>query len=281
MAIARQGGLAAYMVGGPDSDIVWGRSGWIRAAGCSWAAESDLPLVADLYAHLGSRWVAQGVFDHYAVVPASADGLLDVFFALSFGIQHVHGLCDLRAVDGPAPELPEGVTIRQADRSDQEALVALSDVVWGHQVGAPVWAPMLPEYVESNRQGWLELLEDPTVTVWLAFDHDRPVASQGYYPSEMTGMHMLGDERTCHLGIAGTLPSYRGHGISTALTWTGLAHARQQGYAVCETDWRSTNLLSSRFWPRFGFRPAFYRLHRRVDERIAWAHGGRPRGGDS
>jgi hypothetical protein len=38
------------------------------------------------------------------------------------------------------------------------------------------------------------------------------------------------------------------------------------------TDWRVTNLLSSRFWPRQGFRPVVYRLTRRIDARVAWAN---------
>jgi hypothetical protein len=30
------------------------------------------------------------------------------------------------------------------------------------------------------------------------------------------------------------------------------------------TDWRVTNLLSSRTWPRLGFKESFLRLHRLV-----------------
>ena len=30
------------------------------------------------------------------------------------------------------------------------------------------------------------------------------------------------------------------------------------------TDWRATNLLSSRFWTARGFRPTFLRLHRLI-----------------
>jgi ribosomal protein S18 acetylase RimI-like enzyme len=165
------------------------------------------------------------------------------------------------------------VSLRLATAEDKPALAQMSDVVWRHQVGAPVWGAMPPEIVGANRAGWLELLDDPTADVWLAFEQGEPVGSQAYYPSEMTGEHLLGSDSTCHLAIAGTLPSARGRGIATALTRAGLARARQRGYLACETDWRSTNLLSSRFWPRFGFRPAFYRLARRIDERIAWARG--------
>lgn len=76
-----------------------------------------------------------------------------------------------------------------------------------------------------------------------------------------------------YLSVAGTLPGFRGRGIGIALTQHALSAARADGWHVCETDWRSTNLLSSRFWPRRGFRPYLYRLSRLIDPRIAWARG--------
>ena len=38
-----------------------------------------------------------------------------------------------------------------------------------------------------------------------------------------------------------------------------IAWAHEQGYPTMTTDWRMTNLLASRFWPRRGFRPTFLR----------------------
>jgi hypothetical protein len=40
--------------------------------------------------------------------------------------------------------------------------------------------------------------------------------------------------------------------------------AHETGYPAVATDWRMTNLLSSRTWPRLGFRPTFYRLVRAI-----------------
>lgn len=268
------GQLRAYLIGETDPDPHRGRSGWIRASGSAWEEGSAPDLLADLYARLAQGWVRSGIFAHYAVVPASESEALRVWFRLAFGIEHVHAVLDLRSLSLAPLELPDGVTTRLATLSDKETLERMSDVVWRHQLEAPVWAAMLPEHAEANRAGWVELLDDPTVDVWLAFEHGQAVGSQAYYPSEMTAEHLLGGDSTCHLAIAGTLPVARRRGIASALTHAGLAHARQRGYQFCETDWRSTNLLSSRFWPRFGFRPAFYRLHRRLDERIAWADGG-------
>jgi ribosomal protein S18 acetylase RimI-like enzyme len=207
------------------------------------------------------------------IVPASEGEILRVWFGLSFGIEHVHAVLDLESLPSEESVSPPGVSLRLATAEDKAALARVSDVVWRHQVGAPVWGAMLPENVDTNRAGWVELLDDPTADVWLALERGEIVGTQAYYPSEMTGVHLLGGASTGHLAIAGTRAEARGRGIATALTRAGLEHARRRGYAFCETDWRSTNLLSSRFWPRFGFRPAFYRLARRIDERIAWAKG--------
>jgi hypothetical protein len=49
-----------------------------------------------------------------------------------------------------------------------------------------------------------------------------------------------------------------------ALTAASFAWAKERGYPAMVTDWRVTNLLSSRFWPRRGFRTTFLRLHRYV-----------------
>ncbi|HWI53857.1 MAG TPA: hypothetical protein VNT01_17095, partial [Symbiobacteriaceae bacterium] len=70
---------------------------------------------------------------------------------------------------------------------------------------------------------------------------------------------------------AATRPDLRGRGIMQAMTRGALDHAYGAGYTHMITDWRSTNLLSSRAWPRLGFRPTHYRLTRRIDEKILWA----------
>jgi hypothetical protein len=47
----------------------------------------------------------------------------------------------------------------------------------------------------------------------------------------------------------------------------GQQHAhgvRELGFPTMITDWRVTNLLSSRFWPKRGFRPTFLRLYRSI-----------------
>ena len=64
------------------------------------------------------------------------------------------------------------------------------------------------------------------------------------------------------LGFAAVFPSARGLGAGRALGETVLAWSAEAGFDVVATDWRVTNLLSSRAWTALGFVPTFYRLHR-------------------
>ena len=60
------------------------------------------------------------------------------------------------------------------------------------------------------------------------------------------------------------LPEARGLGAGRALGEAVLAWTPRHGFTSAVTDWRATNLLSSRTWPRLGFRPSFLRLHRHL-----------------
>jgi GNAT superfamily N-acetyltransferase len=267
--------LLAYLVGEMILDATWGRSGWVRMPGCAYAQDCSPEVVRDLYAALGQQWIDYGVFSHFALIPVFDPDLLQAWYSLSFGIQQVHALLDLRTIEIPKLVLPDGIEIRRARPGDEEILSDLSDLIWRHQVGAPVWGIQLPEVEGEMREGWAELASDPSWMVWLAFEDGKAIAMQGYRPTETSQMDLMIPEKCCQLTVAGTRPAARGRGIGVALTLHGLHKAREAGNHYCETDWRSTNLLSSRFWPRRGFHAIYYRLARRIDSRIAWAHGGR------
>ena len=66
------------------------------------------------------------------------------------------------------------------------------------------------------------------------------------------------------LADASTSPVERGSGVGLALTHHVLGWAHERGYATTTIDWRMTNLLASRFWPRRGFRETFLRLYRSI-----------------
>ena len=66
------------------------------------------------------------------------------------------------------------------------------------------------------------------------------------------------------LGVAAVHPGARGLGVGRALGEAVTAWALEQGFTSAVSDWRATNLLSSRAWTALGYRPSFYRLHRRI-----------------
>jgi GNAT superfamily N-acetyltransferase len=66
------------------------------------------------------------------------------------------------------------------------------------------------------------------------------------------------------LGFAAVQPDARGLGVGRALGEAVSAWALGEGYPSIVTDWRETNLLSSRAWRGLGYRDTFTRLHRLV-----------------
>jgi GNAT superfamily N-acetyltransferase len=82
----------------------------------------------------------------------------------------------------------------------------------------------------------------------------------------MSSMHtgLARPDGVPYLGWAATRPDVRGSGAGLALTKAAFAWARGRGHEAMVTDWRATNLLSSRFWPARGFRETFLRLYRSI-----------------
>jgi GNAT superfamily N-acetyltransferase len=253
---------------------VRGRCAWVRLAGHALAEGVDAELYRDLYARLATGWVAQGYFDHYALVPATDRAALDAWFALSFGSEHAHGL---RALAVPKEEddvrpVP-GLEIRRATSYDRETLADVSQWLRRYQAGPPIWGAALPEDISQIEAGYANMAGDETATVWLAFLDGQIVGFQAYFSAEISDDTPLVPPECVDLSVAATHPDQRGRGVGSALTRVGLTDAAARGYTACVVDWRVTNLMSSRFWPRRGFQPAVYRLVRRVDPRIVWAQG--------
>jgi hypothetical protein len=261
--------LMAYMIGAPRPEPVWGRNAWVHSTALALADGVDPSLIPDLYARLGEAWVRDGIFFHFALTPVAEPEIVQTWFALGFGIEQVHALADLRAVE-PPPPLPAGMTIRRAGAQDAQTLAGFSELIWRQLLKPPVWAVSLPESASQTRRGYAELATDPTATVWLAEVNGHVVAIQGYWEHDDPDP-VLVPEKAVTLSVLSTLPGERRKGYQAVLTRHGLWQTRLAGYDFCETDWRSANPGVAHMLPRLGFRPLAYRLVRRVDARIAWA----------
>jgi ribosomal protein S18 acetylase RimI-like enzyme len=253
--------LVGYLIGVKREDGSWGSNIWVEYAG---HAVREPELVRDLYAAAAEDWIAHGRDRHYALVPATDAELVEAWFRLSFGAQHAAGIQE-------TPELTDrsvpNVVVRRAVAEDLEAATALDLELPRHQARSPVFSPLaLPTVTDEDREQFLSELGDPEVALFVAEIDTKLVGELLMVPVQRSSMHigLARPERAAFLTFAATLPEARGSGAGLALTNAGLAWAREQGYPVTVVDWRETNLLASRFWPRRGFRRTFLRLYRSI-----------------
>jgi ribosomal protein S18 acetylase RimI-like enzyme len=257
-AATRDGRLVGYVVGAPREPGVWGPNIWVEAAGHAVEAGED---VRDLYGLAAERWVEEGAQRHYALVPATDAELVDAWFRLGFGHQQAHGVQEPR----PA-RAGKTFEIREPTVDDVQALIEVDLALPVHQRSSPVFSEQPLPTTELLCEEWRKTLEGDEERVLIGCLQGRPVACWSVCDASLS-VHNRGltlPERACYLAFAATLPEARGSGIGVELTEASLDAAHRDGYAAMVTDWRVTNLLASRFWPKRGFRDAFFRLYRSI-----------------
>jgi GNAT superfamily N-acetyltransferase len=259
IAALRAGAVVGYLLGVP-LDAIWGPNVWVEPAG---HAVSVPELVRDLYAAAAARWVEEGRTSHYTVVPATDPELVDAWFRLGFGHQHVHAI---REPLHEAPPPPEGITVRLPRREDFDVLARVDLSLPEHQALAPVFSRQRLPTFEEKRAEWEDDFDDPRFATFVAERDGAVLGASVGCAIELSSIHrsLTMPTGAGFLGFAAVLPEHRGLGAGRALGEAVLAWAGEQGYPAVATDWRMTNLLSSRTWPRLGFRPTFYRLFRAI-----------------
>jgi len=258
----RDGALVGYVIGISKDEKVWGRNVWVEAPG---HAADDPDVLRQLYAGAAGTWVEAGRTNHHVLVPATDTGLVDAWFRLDFGQQHLHAVREV-----PPPEfgvVPRTeLTIRRATLEDIEPLVELERVLPLHLAGSPVFS-RLP--VSSPDEIVAELRVDLVDARYhfLVAEHEGRVIGTGMgcsleMSSGSTGLNR--PPNAGYLAYVAVFPEGRGLGAGRALGDAVLAWSRDAGYEWVATDWRSTNLDADRAWLGLGFRPSFRRLHRRI-----------------
>ena len=246
----------AYVLGRPWPTELWGPNIWVEAAG---HAARDPELLRDVWASAAAGWLEQGLRAHYALVPATDPQLLDAWFRLGFGAQHGHGIIEI-----PAGEWPPAV--REATEDDIERLVEIGPLLSRHQTQSPVFSSVPEQTADDVRADVLDDFATEGVANLVYEAEGRIVGNFFVCSIELSSMHsgLARPPGSAFLGFAVTDPAFRGSGVGVALTDASFAWGRREGYDVMTTDWRVTNLLSSLFWPRRGFRTTFLRLHRYI-----------------
>lgn len=258
MVAGRGGGrVVGYLIGAPMSDPRWGANVWIQLAGHS---ADDPEIVRDLYAAAAQRWLDQGRHRHYVLVPAGDAELLEAWYRLSFGQQQAHGIREVPATPWPKDARP-------AEPRDVEGLLQIAPLLARHQARSPVFATCRrDEDIDALRAEFEKDVRSDDIGTLVAEVDDRIVGHLEVVPVELSSMHagLAKPEGACYISWAATVPEMRGAGVGRALTSAAFAWAHEAGYQTIVTDWRVTNLLASRFWPRRGFRLTFLRLYRSI-----------------
>ncbi|MGH8891812.1 MAG: GNAT family N-acetyltransferase [Actinomycetes bacterium] len=260
-AVAVEGGdMTGYLLGGSRADPGWGPNVWVEPAG---QAVAEAETVRDLYAAAAQAWVERGLDAHYAIVPAHEAALVDAWFRLGFGQQHVHGI---REVPERAWTAPSHLTVRAARREDILTLAELDIVLPTHQALAPTFSQGPLPTLQEAADDWAESFDDEEFGFFVAEHGGRVVGVAVACALEKSRSHasLAAPDRAGFLGFAAVFPDARGLGAGRALGEATLDWMRESGFTSAVADWRQTNLLSSRTWPAIGFRPSFYRLHRRL-----------------
>ena len=260
----RDGEVVAYVVGAPKPSPLWGPNVWVEAAGLATGPSAeDAELMRDVYGLAATRWVDEGRTAQYVLVPAHDEALAGAWFRLAFGHQHTHAVRENLTTP---PTVHEGVTIRPAEREDIAVLAELDCELPRHQGLSPCFSAGATSTIEEALQEWEEDWGDPDFPTWVAV-HDGNVVGSAVGCSlakSSSNGGLISPDSASFLGFAAVLPSARGLGAGRALGETVMHWSGGAGYDCVATDWRQTNLLSSRTWPALGFEPTFLRLHRSV-----------------
>lgn len=250
----RDGKLVSYLAGRSESRGIY-EWGFVDLAGC---ASSEPESVRDLFTVLADRWHEAGVSRFGALIPAGDEKLIDPWFRLAFGCQFVTGVRET----GSRDRVDVDVEIRAGSPADLEPVADFDRILWTLQAGSPSFSGLDVE-AENFLREWSDTWDDPDELPHFIAERDGRVVGHLLLYRRPTG-DLRVPEQNIDLAHAATLAEVRGSGVGLALTTHALRWAHEHGYRSMTTDWRSVNLLSSRFWTNRGFRPTFLRLYRAV-----------------
>lgn len=259
--VLAEGRAVAYVLGAPR-DAKWGANVWVEDAG---SAGNDPEAIRVAYA-AAARWVDAGLTHHYVVTPATDDAIVDAWFRLSFGVQHIHAARELPPADFDVRA--GSLALRPAETRDIDAIVALEPILPTHSGQSPVFSEVIARMTpEAARVEVEEELADARTATYVAELDGRVVGTATYCSLELSDGNtpLIRPVSAGFLAYAAVPPEARGLGVGRALADACLVWARDSGYEWVAADWRSTNIEADRSWRAAGFSPTFYRLFRCID----------------
>jgi ribosomal protein S18 acetylase RimI-like enzyme len=222
-----------------------------------------------LYAQLSAGWVATGILDHTAHVPAAEHAVSEAWADLGFGRG---GAFALRNAAASLPAARDDIDVRIASIEDLEVVSRLVDEEARFHAGPPIYRPYVSDDVaEAVREEHRGMLESGEADVFIASVDGREAAVMSIGPAN--GSPQFVPERCAYVGDTATLPWARRRGAGTALLVALNGWAVERGFEHLALHVAMPNRVSVPFWRSLGFVEVMYHLHRRIDPRITW---GRP-----
>lgn len=263
VAAVQDGQLVGYLAAPPPRPP--GQGVGIKTAMHATAVKNRRDIYRHLYAHLAGELIKIGAFTHTIAVNCADRATVDTWFELGFGLDQVRGVQSLRR-SALATNGATDLQVRAARVDDLDQLVGLAREVTRFHAESPMLRPALSDH-DFVREELIKGIE--------AADSLVVVADLG---QRLAGFFQLNPDNhfvdTARIGIAGVGPSERHQGVGTAILDFAMDWASRVGFRFCAVEWTSPNLTSDRFWRSRGFQPLQYKLTRRIDPRIAWAHSG-------
>jgi GNAT superfamily N-acetyltransferase len=233
------------------------RLSWMTVGIGGHAVRGDCEHARDLYAAAAGAWHDAGHREHAIFLPSHDAELVDAWFRLSFGASAVLAMRET----APEAAVEAGVEIRLSTPDDLAAAARLDRAMTESMVPSPSFSSVPLETVEEFEEDWKNTWTEPEFTHFVA-ERDGRIVGHSLLYKRPHDLRVPKD--AIDLAGASTFPEERGTGVGRALTAHVIRWAHENGYPTMVTDWRMTNMLASRFWPKRGFRPSFLRLHRAI-----------------
>jgi ribosomal protein S18 acetylase RimI-like enzyme len=266
VAALRDGKLAGYLISQTAALHEPHRRAFVPLEGHAVEAGGGADTYRQMYAVLSPKLIRLGLFDHQVHVMAADTTASDAWFTLTFGQGFHVASRSLDAIAG------EGATVQSRLAGPNDA-PEVKRLLWGlFRQGAE--SPSFLPYLFDEEAARLDLVADldkPGAAFWLAYEGDSPVGVMYVGRPDEPGIG--GPPDSAHIFEAFVDAEARARGIGTTLLRHCVAWARENGFARLSLDYRSYNIVGSRFWRGHGFRPVSTILQRRLDPRIAWANG--------
>lgn len=256
--------LVGYLIADTAEHPIHGHYAWVRVPGLATAEDAAASIVADLWTTAAAPVVRAGAQRHHVELPSHRSSWIDQFFGLEFGWRQTYAVRALDPRTTPSPGEPRGVTIERGDAGSAPAVRHLVELASRSLALPPAFDPLPEAFYADSEASTRAFLEEEGTRLHVAHRDGEPIGIVVVAPAGEDAADLVAGPAACELVIAGVAPEERSRGVASALVAEAIRDAVSLGYLAMLCDWRQSNLMASRFWPRFGFRPAVVRLHRHL-----------------